>query len=279
MKKRTLQKQQINIGGAVIVYIGAFLNCLPLLIMIIGSFKKNIDLIKYPMNLNPFQNGTLKNLIKVFTETNMLLWFKNSVVISGATALLTVFIGLSAGYALAKIKFRGKTILFVLVMATMMMPKQLLMVPNYLVARQLNLVNSLIGVVLTTLSPAFAVFMSRQFISSLPSELFDYAEVDGCTEIRKFFNIVVPLSLPVAATVGIFSFFGTFNDYIWQLIMLNNSKLMTMPVGVATFTSLNTGNVALQLAAALVSALPLVIVFFCCQKMFIKGATAGAIKG
>ena len=278
-KKRTLQNKQVSISGAIIIYIIAILNLIPFFVMLIGTFKVNIDLVKYPMNLNPFENATFKNLHKVFTETDMPLWFKNSFIISITTALSTIFIGLAAGYALAKIKFRGKGLLFALVMATMMMPKQLLLVPNYLVARQLNLVNTIIGVILTSLSPAFAVFMSRQFISSLPTELFDSAEMDGCGEIRKFFTIVVPLSLPAAATIGIFSFFSTFNDYIWQLIMLTDSKKMTMPVGVAVFTSLNTGNVALQLASALVSAMPLVIIFFCCQKLFIKGATAGAVKG
>ena len=278
-KHRTLKDKQVSIGGAALIYIIAILNLIPFFVMLIGTFKVNIDLVKYPMNLNPFENATLKNLHKVFTETDMPLWFKNSFIISITTALSTILIGLAAGYALAKIKFRGKGLLFALVMATMMMPKQLLLVPNYLVARQLNLVNTTIGVILTSLSPAFAVFMSRQYISSLPTELFDSAEVDGCGEIRKFFTIVVPLSLPAAATIGIFSFFSTFNDYIWQLIMLTDSKKMTMPVGVAVFTSLNTGNVALQLASALVAAMPLVIIFFCCQKLFIKGATAGAVKG
>lgn len=283
MKKkriRTLKDQQMmSVSGAILVYVFGAISLIPLFVMIAGTFKVNIDLIKYPMSLNPFENPTIKNLTKVITETDMLLWFKNSLILSGITAIATIFIGLAAGYALAKIKFRGKGLLFALVMATMMMPKQILLVPNYLVAKQMGLVNTMIGLILTSLSPAFGVFLSRQFISNLPTELFDAAEVDGCGEFRKFFTIVVPLSMPAAGTIGIFSFFSTFNDYVWQLIMISDPKLHTLPLGVATYTSLNTGNLALQLAAALVSTVPLIIIFLCCQKLFIKGATAGAVKG
>ena len=283
MKKkrmRTLKDQQMmSIPGAVLVYLFGFISLIPLIVMLIGAFKVNIDLIKYPMSLNPFENPTLKNLTSVMKDTDMLLWFKNSFILSGATALATIFIGLTAGYALAKIKFRGKGLLFALVMATMMMPKQILLVPNYLVAKQMGLVNTMIGLILTSLSPAFGVFLSRQFISNLPTELFDSAEVDGCGELRKFFTIVVPLSLPAAGTIGIFSFFSTFNDYVWQLIMISDTKLQTLPLGVALYSSLKGGNMALQLAAALISTIPLIILFFCCQKLFIKGATAGAVKG
>ena len=279
-RMRTLKDQQMmSIPGAVLVYFFGFVSLIPLFVMLLGAFKNNIDIIKYPMSLNPFKNPTMKNIVEALTETDMLLWFKNSFISSGVTALATIFMGLAAGYALAKIKFRGKGLLFGLVMATMMMPKQMLLVPNYLVAKQLGLVNTMIGLILTSLAPAFGVFLSRQFIMNLPTELFDAAEVDGCGELRKFFTIVVPLSLPAAGTIGIFSFFSTFNDYIWQTLMITDKALYTLPVGVAVYSSLKTHNVAAQLGAALVSTIPLVIIFFCCQKLFIKGATAGAVKG
>lgn len=280
MKKRSpLQNAQVSKFGTFMVFAVAILNMIPIFVMIIGSLKINIELIAYPMNLNPFKNPTLKNILTVLKETDMLLWFKNSLIVSGVTAILTIIIGLTAGYALSKIKFRFRGVLFALVMATMMMPKQMLLVPNYLVANQLNLTNKLIGVVLTSLAPAFGVFLSRQFISNLPSELFDSAEIDGCGEFRKFLTIVVPLSLPAAGTIGIFSFFSTFNDYIWQVIMIADSKLYTLPIGVAMYSSIKGNNMALQLASALISTIPLVIIFLCFQKLFIKGATAGAVKG
>jgi len=281
MKKKgsTLNTQKVSLFGSVLVYAVGIMNMIPLFIMVIGSIKHKFALIQYPMDLNPFKEPTLANIIKIIQETDLLLWFKNSFIISLSTTALTIIIGITAGYAFAKIKFRFKGLFFALVMATMMMPKQMMLVSNYLVADQLHLTNSLIGVVLTSLAPAFGVFLSRQFISSMPSELFDAAEIDGCSELRKFFSIVLPLSLPAAGTIGIFSFFGAFNDYIWQLIMISDPKLRTIPVGIGHYSSLNSSNYPLQLACALLSTIPLVVIFLCSQKLFIKGATAGAVKG
>lgn len=278
-KKSKLNTSKISITGSILVFTFGFINMIPLFVMLIGSIKDKYALTSYPMDLNPFKEPTLKNIFKVLQETDLLLWFKNSLIISIAVAFLTILIGITAGYALSKIKFRFKGILFGLVMATMMMPKQLLLVPNFLVANQLHLTNSLVGVVLTSLAPAFGVFLSRQFISSMPSELFDAAEIDGCSEVRKFFSIVLPLSLPAVGTIGIFSFFGVFNDYVWQLIMISKPALRTLPIGVGLYSSLNYSNVALQLTCALLSTIPLVIIFLFSQKLFIKGATAGAVKG
>lgn len=278
-KSSTLSAHKVSRFGSFLVLAIGIINMIPLFVMVIGSLKNKFALIQYPMDLNPFKEPTLQNFIKVIQETDMLLWFKNSFIVSLSTTALTILIGITAGYAFARIKFRFKGLFFGLVMATMIMPKQMLLVPNYLVANQLNLTNRLIGVVLTSLTPAFGVFLSRQFISSMPSELFDAAEIDGCSELRKFFSIVLPLSLPAAGTIGIFSFFGVFNDYIWQLIMLSDPNLRTIPVGVGHFSSIYSSNVPLQLACALISTIPLVVIFLFSQKLFIKGATAGAVKG
>ena len=155
----------------------------------------------------------------------------------------------------------------------------MLLIPNYLVAYSLNLQDRLIGVILTSIAPAFGVFLSRQFISNLPSELFDAAEVDGCSELRKFTKIVLPLSLPAIGTISIFSFFATFNDYVWQLIMISDKNLKTLPIGVAMFAQSASTNKSYQLAAACIASAPLILLFILLQRFFIKGATAGAVKG
>lgn len=251
----------------------------PFYIMLVGAFKPAIALVTYPMDLNPTENLTLTNIIKVLKESDIFLWFWNSMVISGSVALLTCFIGATAGYAFSRIDFKGKNVFFMLVMATMMMPKQVLLIPNYLVANSLGLVNTMIGVILTSIAPATGVFLCRQFIMSLPSELFEAAEIDGCGEVRKFVEIALPLSMPAIATTAIFAFFGTFNDYLWQLVMISDKKLKTLPIGITMFVQMQQGNKALQLAIALISTIPLVVLFLLCQKFFIKGATDGAVKG
>ena len=231
------------------------------------------------MDLSPFKNLTLSNFKLVFEKSDVWLWMRNSLVISLSVAAVTSAVGVMAGYAFAKIKFRFKGIMFVAVMATLMLPKQMLLIPNYLVAYNLNLQDRMIGVILTSIAPAFGVFLSRQMISSLPKELFDAAEIDGCGEFRKFTRVALPLSLPAVGTIATFSFFNTFNDYLWQLIMISDKNLKTLPVGVAMFAQSQYSNRAAQLAIGLISTVPLVVVFLVLQKFFIKGATDGAVKG
>lgn len=276
-KKNNYNKRQISILGTIVLILLLVVIVMPFYIMFVGAFKPNVSLLQIPVDLVPFRDFTFENIQKVFKKTQVLLWMKNSFLISLTVALATAFIGVTAGYAFAKIKFRGKTLLFALVMATMMMPKQMLMIPNYLVAYSLQLQNTMSGVILTSIAPAFGVFLSRQFISSLPGTLFDAAEIDGCGEIRKFFRIALPLSMPSIGTISIFAFFTCFNDYIWQLIMISNETLQTLPIGIAFFGG--RGGKGEQMALAMLATIPLILLFIFCQKFFIKGATVGAVKG
>ncbi len=276
-KSSSFNRRQISIVGTIVLILLLIIIILPFYIMFVGAFKPNVSLLQIPIDLVPFKGFTLENIAKVFRKTNFLRWMKNSLVISISVAVATAFIGVTAGYAFAKIKFRGKNLFFALVMATMMMPKAMLLIPNYLVAYTLHLQNTIIGVILTTIAPAFGVFLSRQFISSLPGDLFDAAEIDGCSELGKFFRIALPLSLPSVGTISIFSFFACFNDYIWQLIMISGEKLQTLPIGIAFFGG--RAGKGEQMALAMLATLPLIILFICCQKFFIKGVTAGAVKG
>ncbi len=276
MKLRRNRPSLINIIMLILVLC---IVTFPFYVMLVGAFKLPVELTKTPVNLAPFTKFTLKNIQKVLKESDVFLWIRNSFIISLTVSCSTIFIGISAGYAFARVPFRGKALFFALVMATMMMPKQVLMIPNYLVARTLHLEDSMVGVILTSIAPGFGVFLSRQQISNLPKELFEAAEIDGCGEVAKLFRIAVPLSLPTAGTIGILSFFATFNDFVWQSIMISDKSLRTLPVGLSYFTQLQVSNKGAQLAMALIATIPLAILFILCQKFFIKGATAGAVKG
>lgn len=251
----------------------------PFYIMLVGAFKPSISLVTFPIDLNPVRNLTLKNVITVIEKSDILLWLRNTFVIGIAVALLTCIISVMGGYAFARLDFKGKKILFVLVMATLMMPKQILLIPNYLVANHLGLVDKMIGVILTSISPAFGIFLARQYFTTLPGELFEAAEIDGCGEFGKFCRIALPLCGPVMGTIAIFSFFNCFNDYLWQLVMISDKKLKTLPIGISMYAQTMPGNKAAQLAVALFATVPVVILFLACQKFFIKGATEGAVKG
>lgn len=278
-KARRLRSTKINVLSTVVLVIILLACMFPFYIMLVGSFKPSISLVTFPIDLNPFANMTLKNVKLVWEKSDILLWLTNTLIIGIAVAALTCFVSVLGGYAFARIDFRGKKIFFMFVMATMMMPKQILLIPNYLVAHNLGLVDRMSGVILTSIAPAFGVFLCRQLISSLPGELFEAAEIDGCGEARKLFRIALPLSTPAIGTIGIFSFFNCFNDYLWQLVMISDKKLKTLSIGISMYAQTMPGNKAAQLAVAFMATVPAVVLFLLCQKFFVKGATEGSVKG
>ena len=277
--KQMFFNKKISILSTILLIILMIFTVIPFYIMIVGSFKPAVSLVSIPIDLNPFSNLTLRNIITVLQKSEIFIWLKNSFMISLLGALITSFVSITAGYSFARINFRFKNFLFFLVMATLMMPKQVLLIPNFLVANQLHLVNTMLGVIITSIAPASGVFLCRQFISSIPRDLFEAAEIDGCGELRKFYLVNIPLSLPAIGTTMILSFFSIFNDYLWQLIMISGKNLKTLPIGVTLFAQTQLGNKAVQLATALIATIPLVILFLVFQKFFIKGNTEGAVKG
>lgn len=277
--KQMFFNKKISILSTILLIILMIFTIIPFYIMIVGSFKPAVSLVSIPIDLNPFSNLTIRNIITVLQKSEIFIWLKNSFIISLLGALITSFVSITAGYSFARINFRFKNFLFFLVMATLMMPKQVLLIPNFLVANQLHLVNTMLGVIITSIAPASGVFLCRQFISSIPRDLFEAAEIDGCGELRKFYLVNIPLSLPAIGTTMILSFFSIFNDYLWQLIMISGKNLKTLPIGVTLFAQTQLGNKAVQLATALIATIPLVILFLIFQKFFIKGNTEGAVKG
>lgn len=258
----------------------AMIWCLiPLYVMVVGAFKPSVALSLLPADLNPFSNLRWDNFVEVIETSNMGRGFKNSLIISIGTCLITVVVGMMGGYAFAKRNFWGKKVWFVILMITMMLPNQVMMIPRYMVAKNLNLTNSLQGVILTTINAAYAIFLCRQFILSIPDELLGAAKIDGCSEMQSFIHVVLPMSTPVIASLTIFTFIGSWNDFVWQNIMLSSSKLRTVPLTLAFLTQNPDANtLALQFAGATLSSIPMLIMFMCFQKYFVKGISSGAVK-
>jgi len=250
----------------------------PLYVMIVGGLKNNSALQLIPPDLNPF-TVDLRNYRYLLTNYNVARWFTNSLLISSGVCLITVFIATTAGYVFAKKSFPGKGALFAVVIATMIMPKQILLVPNYLVAMKLGLIDNIPGVILTSISSAFGVFLCRQFMQTLPDELMQAAVIDGCGEISLFGRIMLPLSVPVIGALVIFTFIGSWNDFVWQMIVISSKRNWTMPLAVASMVGEQQREVGYQFALASVSAIPMIVIFLCFQKFFIRGITMGAVKG
>ena len=248
--------------------------------MLVGALKSNVALSLIPADLNPFTNLRLTNFAKALKQSKMDIAFKNSLIISVGTSALTVMVGMMGGYTFAKREFFGKKAWFMLLLITMMLPSQVMLIPRYVVVNNMGLTNSLHGVILTTINAAYAIFLCTQFIKSLPNELLGAAKIDGCSEMQSFIMVVLPLSLPVIAALFIFTFINTWNDFVWQNIMLSSTRNRTVPLALAYLNN-NPNNIkdlSLQFAGATISAIPMLIVFLLLQKYFIKGISAGAIK-
>ena len=222
---------------------------------------------------------SLENYRALFEHSSMGRWFLNSIFVCSVITLIHLLFDSLAGYAFAKKEFSGRSLVFALIVATMMIPGQVLMVPLFILLSRLGMVDTLTAVVLPALAGPFGIFMMRQHIKSIPNELLDAARIDGCSEGRIFFSIILPLSAPMLATLGIFVFVTHWNAYLWPLIVLYSSKAYTLPVGLATLQGKHTVNYGLLMAGASLAALPMILAFLCFSRAFVKGLTAGAVKG
>lgn len=202
----------------------------------------------------------------------------NSLFVSVMVTFLTVMAAAMAAYVFAKIDFRGREILFSLYVATMMIPSQVTMIPNYLVLKYLGLLNSFTGLMLPSLFNAFATFMLRQNMKSIPDAYLEAAELDGATHVTIFFRIVLALSKPALATLAVITFMGAWNDYLWPLIILTERTKMTLPVGLSLLNGQYSSRYNLLMAGALISMIPILIVYAFAQKYFEQGLSIGGIK-
>lgn len=276
-----IQRKRKLTFSLVFLLIMMALSLLPFYLMIAGSFKPSLAFFIVPMDMNPFTNLSLNNYFTVFKKVDMFKAFGTSLFITGMTVIITVFISALGGYVFAKKMFAGKRFLFTVLMATMMLPRQLLMVPNFVVANSLRLVNKPMGVVLTSVNAAYGIFLCKQYMSSLMDEMIEAAVIDGCGEIRIFTKIIVPLSKPVFGALAIFTFISNWNDFIWQNIMLTSKANRTIPLALSYLIGLADGvsTIGPQMAGATLSAAPVIVFFLCLQRYFIKGISIGAVKG
>ena len=222
---------------------------------------------------------TLANFVRLFEQAPVLLWAFNSLVIAVAIMVGHVVFDSMAGYAFAKKRFPGKGLLFVLIVSSLMIPVHVTLVPRFILVSNIGLVNNPLGVILPSIADVFGIFLMRQFIGSLPSELEDAARVDGASEWQVFWRIVMPLSRPAVATVAIFSFVGAWNAFLWPLIVLSRRDLLTLPVGVATLQQEFTQNIGMVMAGAAIGAIPMIVLFVVFQRYFLEGVRVGGLKG
>ncbi|CAH1191092.1 L-arabinose transport system permease protein AraQ [Paenibacillus auburnensis] len=259
-----------------LLVIGGLLMMVPFIWMIGSSFKPENEFTVIPPSLFP-NHPTFNNYRDLFVKMDFLIYLKNTLIIV-LCSFVGLFLNAMAGYAFAKFDFPGKNKFFYVILATMMIPGQVTMIPTYLIINQMHLVNTMAGIVLPGLVGAFAIFLFRQFMTTIPMDLLEAARLDGAGELRIFFQLMVPIVKPVFAVQGILTFIGAWNSFLWPLIIANDEKLYTLSVGLSLLKGQYGTAFGLQMAGAAFMVVPIVIIFIFFQKHIIEGYTISGIK-
>lgn len=250
----------------------------PFIWMLLGSVKGEGELRQSPPTWWP-HTASLDNFTQLFSRLSFSQYFVNSVVVALVVTLGNLLFCSMLGYALAMLSFRGKRALFVAVMGTLMIPGVVTFVPLFIMVANLGLVDTLPGLFLPFLVSPFGVFLMRQYISTIPRDLLDAGRVDGAGELTIFARIILPLCSPALATLGILTFLGSWNNFLWPLVVATTQKHYTLPVALALYsTGQNSTQYGLLLAGATVVVLPILLVFLVFQRRFIEGIASTGIK-
>jgi multiple sugar transport system permease protein len=258
--------------------IGALTMIVPFLWMLSTSLKSQAQLFAWPPSWIP--NPVMwKNYVEVLGKVKFLALGFNTIKISLAITIGQLITSSLAGYAFARMRFPGKNILFILSLMTMMIPFQITMIPNFIIMRQLGLVDTLLGVVLPQLANPFGIFLMRQFFLSFPSEFEDAATLDGCNPLNFYLLILLPNSKPILATLAVMTFQGAWNDFLWPLVMLSSEGKRTLAVGLSYLVGQYTTRWEIQMAGSVLTVLPIIILFFLLQRYFIQSIKLSGLKG
>ena len=249
----------------------------PLYWMLRTSVATTDELSSLPVSLWP-KDWHWANYVEPWKQYPFARWLLNSVVIAALSVGLTLVINLSAGYAFAKLRFPLRNVLFLVIISTLMVPVQVIMVPQFQVVIDLNLLNSTWGVVLPRLAEAFGLFMARQFFLGIPDELIEAARIDGAGHLRIFWSVVIPLSKPLVAALVIFTFMWRWNEFVWPLIVLTDANSYTLPVGLQFLISQFGSDFGPLLAMSFLSILPMLLVFALFQRYFVEGVARTGLK-
>lgn len=264
----------VNAGLVVLALIAAA----PLFWMLSVSFMPMGEANHFPPPLLP-SSISLRNYHELFERIGIGHYFVNSVLISVAITFLSLLVNTMAGYAFAKLRFAGREKIFGLLLAALVIPAQVTMLPLFLMMKQLHLVDSYGGVIVPALATVFGIFLVRQYARSIPDELMEAARIDGAGEIRIFFQIVLPMLKPVLVTLTIFTFMSAWNDFMWPLIVLTDQDHYTLPVALASLSREHVQDVEMMMAGAVITVLPVLILFLALQRYYIQGLLLGSVKG
>ena len=257
---------------------GAIIALLPIVWMIAASFMPTGEATTLPPKFIP-DDPTIEHYRAVFTRLDMGRYLLNSTLVALLVTGTSLVINAMAGYAFAKLRFRGREVTFRVLTAGLMLPVQVVMLPLFLIFKQLGLINTYWGVIIPSMASIFAIFLIRQYATAIPDDLLDAARIDGASEARIFRAVVLPVIVPILATLAIWTFLTTWNDFMWPLIVLTDQKLHTLPVALAGLSREHVQDNELMMAGAVITVVPVLVLFLALQRYYIAGILAGSVKG
>ncbi len=261
-----------------LLLLGAAISLLPMVWMVSASLMPAGAANTYPPRLLP-ESVTFEHYRALFTRLDLGRYLLNSTFVAVLVSGISLFINSMAGYAFAKLRFRGRDRVFRLLSMGLVIPVQVAMLPLFLLMRELGLINTYWGVIIPGMASIFGIFLVRQYAFSIPDELLDAARVDGASEFRIYRSIVLPVIRPILATLAIWTFLSTWNDFMWPLIVLSDDSMFTLPVALANLSGERVQDTELMMAGAVLTVLPVMLVFLVLQRYYVEGITLGSVKG
>jgi multiple sugar transport system permease protein len=257
---------------------GAIIAMIPLLWMLSASFMPAGQASELPVRWLP-EGPTLEHYVTLFEHLSLARYLLNSAAIALIATALAVVLNALAGYAFARLRFRGRDRLFRGILLSLVVPAQVGMLPLFLLLREMRLVNTYAGAIIPYLVSVFGIFLIRQYVTSIPNGLLQAARIDGAGEWRIFWTMVMPVIRPVLVTFGTFVLLNSWNDFMWPLIVLTDSRKYTLPVAVANLAGEHVQDIELMMAGSVLTVLPVVVIFLIFQRSYVRGIIAGSVKG
>lgn len=275
---KNLATRERGVGATAGLAIIALVTLLPLFWMTSVSFMSPGEASAFPPPLLP-KHPTLDNYRALFLQADLGRNFINSLFVASAATALSLTFNVAAGYAFAKLDFKGREAAFRVLLAALVIPAQVAMIPLFLLLKGMGLVNTLIGVLVPFFATIFGIFLVRQYALSIPTEMIEAARMEGASELRIFRSVVLPALTPILVTLGLFTFLGAWNDFFWPLIILADSDKYTLPIAIAALSREHVQDIELMMAGAVVTVTPVLILFLALQRFYIQGLLVGSVKG
>jgi arabinosaccharide transport system permease protein len=278
----TLGKKAASLFVFLILVVFAIFCLAPFFFLLLSSLRPGAEMIRNGISFHMDVNAlSLNNYWLLFEGKDGIypLWYLNSVIITVLHTLLSLLVTSMVGYGLAVYEFKGKNLIFTIVLVVMMIPVEILILPLYKLAISIELIDTYIGVILPFVVAPMSIFFFRQYAESLPKELLDAGRIDGCGEFRIFFQIMMPLMLPAYGAMGILQAMFSWNGFVWPLIVLRSNDMLTLPIGLQSLITPYGNNYDMLFPGAVMSVIPIILLFIMNQKAFISGLTVGGVKG